>query len=268
MIKTPLRYPGGKAKALPMILSFVPSFSEYREPFVGGGSVYLALKQKQSNAKFWVNDLNKELYFFWFMLKENPEALISEIQNVKDSKINGKELYTSLLAPADRNPLDRAVRFFLLNRMTFSGTIESGGYSQESYEKRFTQSSIERLKETSPLLKKTEITNSDFSEVLSREGDDVFIFLDPPYFTASKLYGKKGDLHEAFDHERFADVMKTCKHRWLITYDDCPEVREMFSFASINSWEFQYGMNNYGQEKAAKGKEVIISNFESNMAEL
>ncbi|MBX0310482.1 MAG: DNA adenine methylase, partial [Sulfurihydrogenibium sp.] len=95
------------------------------------------------------------------------------------------------------------------------------------------------------------------------DGEDVFIFLDPPYYSTikSKLYGKNGDLHLNFDHERFASNMKKCQHLWLITYDDCIEIRELFSFAYIYPWELQYGMNNYRQGNAKKGKELFIANY-------
>jgi DNA adenine methylase len=87
--------------------------------------------------------------------------------------------------------------------------------------------------------------------------------LDPPYYstTKSKLYGKNGELHLKFDHERFANNMKKCKHLWLITYDDCTEIRRLFNFAYIYPWELQYGMNNYKQKNAKKGKELFITNY-------
>lgn len=66
MIKSPLRYPGGKSKAIDQIAEYIPNnFSEYREPFVGGGSVFIYLKQKFPHIKFWINDLNRELFLFW-----------------------------------------------------------------------------------------------------------------------------------------------------------------------------------------------------------
>ena len=91
----------------------------------------------------------------------------------------------------------------------------------------------------------------------------MFIFLDPPYLKATKkrLYGKSGDLHLGFDHIKFAEDMKKCKHKWLITYDDSPEIRELFNFANIYEWELQYGMNNFRQGKADKGKELFICNY-------
>ncbi len=69
-------------------------------------------------------------------------------------------------------------------------------------------------------------------------------------------------MHTGFNHEEFAKAMKKCKHSWLITYDDSPEIRENFSFAKIYEWELQYGMNNYKKAKAEKGNELFISNYD------
>lgn len=263
MIKTPLRYPGGKSKALKKILPLVPKFFEFREPFLGGGSVYLALKQEQPNKKYWINDLSDSLYHFWLNLKEKPEQLIKGIQKIKKSEKDGRKLHQQLKELSPKDSLGKAIRFFVLNRITFSGTIEAGGYSQGAFEARFTQSSIDRLSSAASVLRDTEITNLDYERLVNEPGEDVFIFLDPPYLSAteSRLYGKNGNLHTTFDHKRFASVMKKTKHKWMITYDDCEEVRELFSFANIISWEFQYGMNNYKQNTAAKGKELIITNY-------
>ena len=51
-------------------------------------------------------------------------------------------------------------------------------------------------------------------------------------------------------------------YKWLITYDNSPEVIDLFDFANIYEWELQYGMNNYKQKTAAKGRELFISNYE------
>jgi DNA adenine methylase len=141
--------------------------------------------------------------------------------------------------------------------------VESGGYSQQAFEKRFTDSSIVRLKDLGRMLVNTTITNLDYQQLIDAPGEGVFIFLDPPYLSAtkSKLYGKNGDLHTSFDHQRFAKAMESCSHKWLITYDDSDEIRKLFSFAQIIEWDLQYGMNNYKQEKASKGKELMIKNY-------
>jgi len=266
MSKSPLRYPGGKQKAIPQIANYLPkTFKEFREPFVGGGSVLFYILQKQPKLPCWINDLNQELYYFWLQVKTNLPELVEQVWQVKREVKDGRALFDNL-ASADTStmsPTERAVRFFILNRITFSGTIESGGYSNASFEGRFTESSIQRLLDLKGCLKNTRVTNSDYSVLLQEPGEDVFIFLDPPYLskTHSKLYGRKGDLHTCFDHQLFAQLMSECPHKWLITYDDCQEIRQNFAFAHIYEWELQYGMNNYKQGKANKGSELFISNY-------
>lgn len=266
MIKSPLRYPGGKSRAVQRMLHLVPdSFEEYREPFVGGGSFFICLRQKYPNVKMWINDLNTELFCFWKCAQEDSVRLASEVMRIREERANGRELFYELLGmdTSKMNEFERAVRFFILNRITFSGVVEAGGYSEGAFVGRFTKSSIERLALLGRILEGVRITNLDYKELLQDGDERVFTFLDPPYFVATKsrLYGKNGVLHEVFDHLEFAEQMKKCRHSWLITYDDSPEIRENFRFAHMYHWELQYGMNNYKQGRAEKGAELFISNY-------
>ena len=265
MIKSPLRYPGGKSRAVKIIAPLIPEFEEYREPFVGGGSVFVYLKQKKSNKKYWINDLYPNLYHFWDKSKNDINSLINQVNEWKNNYKNGKELHRFLLDNIDKfDDLKKASAFFVFNRITFSGTTESGGFSNAAFEKRFTASSIERVKLLSTILHNTKITNFDYQKVIEKEGENVFIFLDPPYFSATKsaLYGKNGDMHKTFDHQRFADILKKTNHKWLITYDDSAYIRELFSFANISSWDLTYGMRNVNGNGNQVGKELFISNYE------
>ena len=148
MPKSPLRYPGGKQKAIPQIAHYLPqTFKEFREPFVGGGSVLFYILQQQPELPCWINDFNQESYYFWLHVKTNLPELVEQVSQIKREAKDGRALFDHL-ASANTNtlsPSQRAVRFFVLNRITFSGTIESGGYSQASFEGRFTESSIQRL---------------------------------------------------------------------------------------------------------------------------
>lgn len=109
----------------------------------------------------------------------------------------------------------------------------------------------------------TKITNLDYQEIIDESGEDVFIFLDPLYYSATKsaLYGKNGNLHKCFDHKRFAEVMKKTSHKWLITYDDSRYIRNLFSFANIFEWIKTYGMHNVNGVTDKNGKELFISNY-------
>lgn len=265
IVKSPLRYPGGKSKAVKKILPLIPKdYKEFREPFVGGGSIFLSSMQLlNNNAKYIINDLNYDLYCFWKYAKQDNDRLVDKVIEIKNKFANGKELYNSLKPHNNISDFDRAVRFFILNRITFSGTVDSGGYSEQAFQKRFTDSSIDRLKRLKGILDNVIVQYGDYSNIVEKEGEDVFIYLDQPYYrqSKSKLYGHKGSLHINFDHREFADNMKKCKHKWLITLDNTPKIWDIFGFANIYEWELQYGMNNYKQKNIKKGKELFITNY-------
>lgn len=275
LIPSPLRYPGGKSKALKEILPLIPEFDEYREPMAGGASVFFALKQTHPDKKYWINEKNRDLYLFWKFCKEKPDELVSEVRRMKDffqGSWRGKRLYRYLM---DRNrtftDIQLAARFFILNRITFSGLVDTGSYSQQAFDTRFTESSIERIRKASLVLKGVAITNFDYNELLAKDGDNVFIYLDPPYMSKSyaELYGRRGILHKNFDHKLFFKCVKICKHKWLITYDKCSGVEEIFKFAEKvgwhkKGWKLQYGTNNLNKnekQSSRKGEELFIYNY-------
>src|SRR5271154_6860436 len=71
--KSPLRYPGGKQRAITQIITMFPSSAyEYREPMVGGGSVYFRARSLNFAKKYWLNDKFKELAVFWQSVQD-PE---------------------------------------------------------------------------------------------------------------------------------------------------------------------------------------------------
>jgi DNA adenine methylase len=179
-IKTPLRYPGGKSKAIKFINPIIPGdFTEFREPFVGGGSVFIDAKQNiNSNAVYKINDINFDLYCFWKHARDNCEELYNAVKNIKNISKDGKKLFAEYREEKNYSDFERAVRFFVMNRITFSGTVDSGGYSQQAFEKRFTHSSIEKLRDLPDLLNGVKIYNKDYTELIFADGDNVFIFLD------------------------------------------------------------------------------------------
>ena len=267
-LKSPLRYPGGKSRAIKFLKDYFPKdFKEYREPFFGGGSVgiYLVQIYSHNEINFFANDLNYDVYCFWQILKTQNNDLIQAIQDIKKNYKNGRELYRLLLERRNQplNDFQRAVDFFVLNRITFSGVVDCGGYSQKAFESRFTQSCIERLRNMQGIFDNFSFTFNDYQELLYKNGENVFIFLDPPYFSASKsrLYGKRGDLHTNFNHEALYENLKNIKHKFLLTYDDSDYIRKLYKDFYLQEWTLQYGMNNYKQEKANAGKELLISNF-------
>lgn len=266
LVSSPLRYPGGKSRAIGKIVQHMPShFGEYREPFVGGGSVFVHFRQKFPRVPMWINDLNFDLFCFWKETQRDAVRLASRVREIKTENREGRILFETLRAQlyTSLSDFERAARFFVLNRISFSGTVDSGGYSEGAFRGRFTDSSIARLERLGSILHDVKITNCDYGAVIDAPGSDAFLFLDPPYLAATKsrLYGVNGTLHVLFDHSAFARKMHNCQHHWLITYDDTPEIRTNFAYAHQIRWELQYGMNNYKRDFAPKGQELFITNY-------
>lgn len=270
MIKSPLRYPGGKSRSVDLISAIIPEFDEFREPFLGGGSIFIYAKQRFPNKKFWINDLYFELFKFWEMTQKDVDALVDKVYEWRNKFPVGKELHKFLNENlANFNDLERGAAFFIYNRITFSGTSLSGGFSEGAFTGRFTESSIKRLNQFAKVINGSTITNLDYEELVKSKGENVFIFLDPPYYSATKsaLYGKNGNMHKSFDHARFAENMKNCNHKWLVTYDDSEYIKDLFSFANIIPWELMYGMRNVVEGSDQKGKELFISNYLQRLPE-
>lgn len=268
-----LRYPGGKVDKADYLVDLFPDgICEYREPMVGGGSVYLAARTRGVAKSYWINDKFGHLYCFWLMCQKRCEKLhkiltetLSDCEKDADSF---RALHHEAINAKKLTKFEAAYYFFILNRITFSGTVLAGGFSAKAALGRFTQSSIERLLKLPPLLEGTRITNEDYSVLLKEPGEDVFIFLDPPYDNnnSSKLYGNKGKLHK-FDHVQLAKDLKNTNHKFLLTYRDVPEIRKLYSsWANIQTFQKVYGMTNPGKRKPGSDKktiatELVISNY-------
>ena len=265
--RSPLRYPGGKQKAVDQIAAMLPaSVYEYREPMVGGASIFFHARSISLAQKYWINDKFFDLAAFWRTVGNQPECtrLIRELEELRRSFKTPSEIRRYFLQARQEEPSTdyrRALLFFFFNRVTFSGTTRAGGFSSAASLRRFTASSIERLAPMPQALADVRITNDDYECLVQAPGKDVFLFLDPPYFQATRLYGRNGDLHE-FDHERLAALLRNSPHRFLITYDDCPQIRALYRWAKVSKWHLQYGMNNCNRKHTTKiGSELFIRNY-------
>ena len=135
----------------------------------------------------------------------------------------------------------------MLNRCSFSGTTLSGGMSPGH--PRFTQSAIDRLKNFRCASLK--VRRADYKVAL-RENPDMMAYLDPPYLISDTLYGDKGDTHKGFDHAGLAEILRK-RGKWVLSYNDCPDIRELYRHARILEPEWAYGMSN-----GKKSEELLI----------
>jgi DNA adenine methylase len=164
------------------------------------------------------------------------------------SKDQFKQLQKTL--PEINNSTLSGAVFFALNRSSFSGSTLSGGMSPNH--PRFNESAIKRLREFE--IHNVSVENLSFEDSLKKHNED-FLYLDPPYYIQSKLYGNKGNLHKQFNHEKLAEMLKTRKN-WILSYNNCDEIKELY-----NSYEFVYPDWKYGMGNDKSGNEILIINY-------
>ncbi len=132
-LKTPLRYPGGKSRVAKMLVDQMPdSFTEYREPFLGGGSVAIEFTKRFPDTPVWVNDKYVHLYNFWCQLQERGDELsdlLCHFKNEYDTPDKARELFLTAKSEIDdANELMSAVYFWIMNKCSYSGLTENSSF--------------------------------------------------------------------------------------------------------------------------------------------
>jgi len=271
-MKTPLRYPGGKSRAVKTILEFIPEdCGELCSPFLGGGSVELALAQK--GVKIHGYEGFKPIVWFWEALLKDPQRLadLADSHRVLKTYLHkGEKVRQRGLPKKDFERIREEVRFALqqkhkfnfdlaakvyaINRSTFSGAMFSGGFSERASYARFTDSQIEYIR--SFKVPNFTVKYADFKDSIRKH--DCFLYLDPPYFLPAarcKLYGDEGDMHEFFPHFALFSELRG-KKNWVLSYNDCEEIRDLYRDYEIHEVSWSYGMKNVQSKEIEKKKEM------------
>ena len=160
-LKTPLRYPGGKSRACTKMDPYFPDLREYvefREPFLGGGSVALHVSKKYPHLKITVNDLYEPLINFWVTLQTFGTELTDKLRDYKSTHpdpSSAKELFLESKEAINKSGLEsieRAAAFYIVNKCSFSGLTESSSFSKQASISNFSMRGIEKLPDYSSLI--------------------------------------------------------------------------------------------------------------------
>ena len=139
--KTPLRYPGGKSRAITKMEQYFPdlrNYVEFREPFLGGGSVAIHISKTYPHLKIWVNDLYEPLVNFWQQLQMFGVEMKDELAALKSAHSDpeqARKLFNDskeVINDRTRSNLDRAVSFYIVNKCSFRGLNESSSFSKQA----------------------------------------------------------------------------------------------------------------------------------------
>ena len=272
--KTPLRYPGGKSRACTKMDQYFPDlrdYVEFREPFLGGGSVAIHISKKYPHLKITVNDLYEPLVNFWLQLQESGKELEENIKNYKSTHpepISARELFNESKKRVNDqkfDSLERASAFYIVNKCSFSGLTESSSFSQQASISNFSMRGIEKLSGYSELITNWNITNNTYEDLIENEiHDDIFMYLDPPYDIKDNLYGKKGEMHKSFDHDKFTENCDKSNIDMLVSYNSNQLVKDRFKDWTAAEFDLTYTMRSVGEymRDQQKRKELLLLNYE------
>jgi DNA adenine methylase len=277
-LKTPLRYPGGKSRAVTKMGQYLPDLREYREfrePFLGGGSVAIYLSKMYPNLSIWVNDLYEPLVNFWLSIQNNGEELYKDIRDLKQKhpdRDSARELFNDskeIINDGERNNQDRAVAFYIVNKCSFSGLTESSSFSPQASESNFSYRGIEKLIGYQEIITDWKITNTSYEDLLTN-WQDAFIYLDPPYDIKDNLYGRKGAMHKRFDHDKFAEDCDRHSADMMVSYNSSQLVKNRFKDWTAAEFDLTYTMRSVGEymRDQQQRKELLLINYEETLASL
>ena len=270
--KTCLRYPGGKSRATLKMDPYFPdlrNYTEYREPFLGGGSVAIHVTKKYPHLNIWVNDLYEPLYNFWRVLQDHGAELaerIGELKSKHPEPVSAKELFLKskeIVNDYTESDTSRAVAFYIVNKCSFSGLTESSSFSKQASIANFSVRGIEKLPGYSQIIKDWKITNLSYEQLLT-DNKESFTYLDPPYDIRDSLYGRKGSMHNGFNHDNFAaDCDRFIGHQ-LISYNSSQLVKERFQGWEVGEFDLTYTMRSVGEymRDQKERKELLLFNYD------
>ena len=263
---TPLRYPGGKSQLAPLVIDLLKTndllYGEYAEPFAGGAGIALTLLLNSYVSRIYLNDIDPAIHAFWHSVLHDTNALC---QRVTDTQVTMDEWHRQRAIYLDPTCADLGAKAFatlFLNRTNRSGILRGGvigGLNQDGSYKldcRFNRGDLVRkIRRIATHAEQIELSCLDaatfITTVVPRTSEDTLVNLDPPY------YGKGPELYTNFyrhdDHAALADAVGRMQRHWMVTYDDTPEIRRLYS-----RWRCFSSSLTYSAQVKRTGVEMLV----------
>lgn len=220
-------YVGGKRRLASRIVERIDAIPHetYCEPFVGMGGVFL--RRRSSPRSEVVNDASRDVANFFRILQRHYPQFMETLKFQISSRAEFERLCAA--NPDTLTDLERAARFLYLQRLTFGGKVAGRSFGVD-YGRggRFNLMTLgPRLEELHERLAGVVIECLDFEAFVQRyDRPKTLFYLDPPYYGTESLYGR--DLFARADFERLASALAEVRGAWLLSINDCPEIRAIF----------------------------------------
>lgn len=265
---SPLRYPGGKTSIRKMVAKIMENNGltrgHYAEPYAGGCGLALTMLFSDVAHELHLNDLDRSIYTFWDTVLNDGDSLIEKMM-ATDVTIDEWYVQREIQRNKDIvNDFDLAFSTLFLNRTNRSGIILKagviGGLSQEGNYKldcRFNKDGLaEKIKRIQKYKHRIHFYNLDAIDFLKTTSSEIrsklFYCIDPPYFSkGSALYT---NFYEPKDHAKVADAILELEHPWMLTYDNKPEIRELYESRAQHRFFL-----NYSAQRKRIASELLVT---------
>ena len=253
-INSPISWFGGKYRLRKLIISLIPDdHDSYVEVF--GGAGWVLFGKEPSNLEVY-NDIDGELVNFFQTIKYCSKSFIDYSFDL----LNSRDIFYLYRDQSreDLNEIERAARFYYLNRTSFGSMNETYGISRSRPNKLHRD---DRITYACKRLRDVVIEHLDWSNLISRyDYSKAFFYLDPPYETpASKFYCKTMSPE---DYRALAETLKKIKGRFLLSINDSENIRRTFEAFQIHEIETKYSVNQLSESRKEIRTELLISNFD------
>ena len=259
-----LRYPGGKSRLLSNIIPYIADLIEgdenvlsYCEPFLGSGSIaFNVLKKDSYIKKIILNDKDYALSCLWNTVLFNFEELEQRIQDYKPSVVDFfyfKEVLTrrdEVLREED--PVSISLKKIAIHQMSYGGLgVMAGGpiggkkqnsnyniscrWNPENIVKKFKKIRLALCKYD---ILENNVYSLDYKEIIEKANEHTFMYLDPPSYIKGKdmyICGFDDD-----EHRLLSQILKESKAKWILSYDDCDYIRNLYKWANMEGFRAKY----------------------------
>ncbi|WP_298276389.1 DNA adenine methylase [Ferroplasma sp.] len=266
-----LKWAGGKRQLLPVLLKNIPDkFNTYYEPFIGGAAMLISLYSLNKINNAVISDTNTDLYNLYRTIREEPQELIDELNNLKFRNSRDDYYRARSLFNSTEDSVTRSAILIYLNRHGYNGlyrvnsnnkfNVPFGKYSNPG------MPSPENIMALSKILQSCSLMNSDFEAAVMNAVRGDFVYFDPPYMPLSKTSYFTGYTHSGFDErdqERLSRTFKELSRKGVYVMESNSStelIRELYKDFSLIEVDARRNINSVGTKRDAV-KELIITNY-------
>jgi DNA adenine methylase len=251
-MKGPLSYVGGKNRIADAIIAQFPSHTTFVEPFAGGAQV---LFHKEPSKVEVLNDLDGELVNFYRVCQSHHEELIRYMRFM----LMSREWFTRLhkTPPETLTDIQRAARYFYLQKTAYGGRVSRQNYAIHVIQRpNFSPARLHEVIDAAhDRLSRVQLEQLPYEEIVRKyDRTGTFFYLDPPYYEI-RLY------RHNLEHDDFvsmAGLLKNIKGKFLLSINDHPEVRNIFSDFHIEPIKITYSLH---RNAGKSNTELLIKNY-------